>query len=268
MPRVSYRNKKKLKTASIKRGHNGSKYAYSYRKITDDEASDKLFALYRHIEECKRAFDVFKAKALREGKTESIVTTEACHYFSSIVLTKQEFVSSDILPVIDMHIRVRHNNAEKWHKINHFRNKLVINKQIAEIYSILNMTPFNMGYDVSAHEARCKLFALYAARFPFPPLKQNQDIIDKNKSIINLVREWAESSQHEIIWEKLPLHVDDQELNDKIAALYSYIFHSKDAKKERGIEGEFLDYIRSKNEMRMAHVDWNTMKSSIKWNDI
>ena len=265
MPRVSYRNKKKSKTTSIKRD---SKYMYSYRTITDDEASDKLFAVYSHIKKCKRAFDVFKSKALREGKPESIVTAEACHYFSSIVLTNREFVSNDILPIIDMHIHIRHNNADKWHKIKHFRNKLVINKHIAEIYSILNMTPFNMGVDVSDQEARCKLFALYAARFPFPPSKQNQDIINKNKSIINLVREWAESSQHEIIWEKLPLQVEDHELNDKIAALYSYIFHSKDAKKERVIEGEFLDYIRSKNEMKMTHFDWNTMKSSIKWNDI
>ena len=260
MPRVSYRNKKKSKTKSIKKG--------SYRMIIDAEASDKLFALYRHIKECKRAFDVFKAKELHEGKPESIVIAEACRYFSSIILTKREFANNDILPIIDMHVRIRHKRDEKWSKIKHFRNKLLINKHIAEIYSILNMTPFYMGVDVSDQEARCKLFALYAARFPFPPSKQNQDIIDKNKSIINLVREWAESSQYEIIWEKLPLQVDDQELNDKIAALYSYIFHSKDAKKERVIEGEFLDYIRSKNEMKMTHFDWDTMKSSINWDDI
>lgn len=68
--------------------------------------------------------------------------------------------------------------------------------------------------------------------------------------------------------EKLPLHVDEQELNDKIAALYSYIFHSKDAKKERVIEGAFLDNIRSKNEVKMTHFDWDTMKCDIKWNDI
>jgi len=264
MPRVSYRNKK-LKTTSVK---NRSKRIDSYRTITDDEACDKLFALYRHIKKCKKAFDIFKAKALREGKPESIVTADACHYFSNIILTNREFVSSDILPIIDMHIRVRHDNAEKWSRIHHFRNKSVINKHIAEIYSILNMTPLHMDADISQHEARCKLFALYAARFPFPPSRQNQDIIDKNKSIINLVREWAESSDHGIIWEKLPLQVDNQELNDKIAALYSYIFHSKDAKKERVIEGAFLDNIRSKNEVKMTHFDWNTMNCDIKWNDI
>jgi hypothetical protein len=264
MPRVSYR-RKKLKTTSVK---NRSKRVDSYRIIIDDEACDKLFALYRHIKKCKKEFDIFKAKALKEGKPESIASADACHYFSNIVLTNREFVSSDILPIIDMHIRVRHNNAEKWHKIKHFCNKSVINKYIAEIYSILNMTPFHIDANVSEHEARCKLFALYAARFPFPPSKQNQDIIDKNKSIINLIREWAESNRYGLIWEKLPLQVDDQELNEKIAALYSYIFHSKDAKEERIIEGDFLDYIRSKNEIIMTHFDWNTMKSSIKWNDI
>lgn len=258
MPRVSYRIKKSNKKKSIKKS--------SYRIITDDEASDKLFAIYIHLRQCTIAKDVFKSKALREGKTESIAAAEACQYFGSIVLTNREFVSNDILPIIDQHERIRHNRYEKWSKIKYFRDKRIMNKHIVKIYSILNMTPFKV--DVSDHEAHCKLFALYAARFPFPPLKQNQDIIDKNKSIINLVREWAESSQHEIIWEKLPLHVDDQELNDKIAALYSYIFHSKDAKKERGIEGNFLDYIRSKNEMKMTHFDWDTMKSSIKWNDI
>jgi len=264
MPRVSYRHKK-LKTTSVK---NSSKRIDSYRTITDDEACDKLFALYRHIKKCKKAFDIFKAKALREGKPESIVTADACHYFSNIILTNREFVSSDILPIIDMHIRVRHDNTEKWSRIHHFRNKSVINKHIDEIYSILNMTPLHMDADISQHEARCKLFALYAARFPFPPSRQNQDIIDKNKSIINLVREWAESSHHGIIWEKLPLQVDNQELNDKIAALYSYIFHSKDAKKERVFEGAFLDYIRSKNEVKMTHFDWNTMNCDINWNDI
>jgi len=214
----SYRNKKSNKKASIKKSYNRTD---SYITITDDEASDKIFAIYRHIKKCIKALDVFKTKALREGKSEEVVAAEACSYFASIVLTTKEMATTDILPIIDMHIRIRHNSAEKWRKIKHFRNKLVINKHIAEIYSILNMTPFNIDVDVSDHEARCKLFALYAARFPFPPSKQNQDIIDKNKSIINLVREWAESSQQEIIWEKLPLQIDDYELNDKIAALYS-----------------------------------------------
>lgn len=259
----SYRTKKSNKKASIKKKSNRTD---SYRTITDDEASDKIFAIYRHIKKCKQALDAFKTKALREGKTEEVVAAEACRYFASIVLTTKEMATTDILPIIDMHILARHNSSIQWRKIKHFRDKRIINKHITEIYSILNMTPFSV--DVLEHEARCKLFALYAARFPFPPLKQNQDIINKNKSIINIVKEWAESIQHEIVWEKLQLQVDDQELNDKIAALYSYIFHSKDAKKERGIEGEFLDYIRWKNEIKMAHLDWNTMNCSIKWNDI
>ena len=261
----SYRTKKSNKKASIKKSYNRTN---SYRTITDDEASDKLFAIYRHITKCIKALDAFKTKALREGKSEEVVAAEACRYFASIVLTTKEMATTDILPIIDMHIRIRHNSAEKWRKIKHFRNKLVINKHIAEIYSILNTTPFNIDVDVSRHEARCKLFALYAARFPFPPSKQNQDIINKNKSVIHLVKEWAEANKREIVWEKLPLQVDDHELNDKIAALYSYIFHSKDAKKEREIEIRFLDYIRSKNEVKMAHLDENTMKCSLKWDDI
>lgn len=258
MPRASYRIKKSNKKKSIKKS--------SYRIITDDESSDKLFAIYRHIRQCTIARDAFKANALREGKTESIATTEACQYFSSIVLTTKDFVTNDILPIIKQHERIRHNRDEKWSKIKHFRNKRNINEHIAKIYSILNMTPFNVN--ISDHEARCKLFALYAARFPFPLSKQNQDIIDKNKSVINIVREWAEENQHGTVWEQLPLQVDDQEMNDKIGALYSYIFHSKDTTNEREIESRFLDYIRSKNGMKMAYFDWNTMQSSIKWSDI
>jgi hypothetical protein len=268
MPRESnkssYRNKKKSNRVSKR--VNLPIRINSYRKIIDDEASDKLFAIYRHIKKCKTATDAFKAKALREGKTESIASAEACQYFGSIVLTTKDLVNVDILPIIDQHIRIRHNSINHWRKVKHFRNKRIINEHIAKIYSILHTTPLNM--DISHHEARCKLFALYAARFPFPQLEKNQDIINKNTSIINLVREWAESNRHGIIWDQIPLQVDDSELNDKIAAFYSYIFHSKDEKKEREIEGKFLDYIRSKNEMKMKHFDGNTMKCSIKWDDI
>jgi hypothetical protein len=259
MPRKSYRIKKSNKKSS--------NHTNSYRIITDEEVSDKLFAIYRHIMQCTIAKDAFKANALREGKTESIAAAEACQYFGSIVLTTKDLVTNDILPIIEQHERIRHNRDEKWSKIKHFRNKRNINEHIAKIYSILNMTPFN-SVDVSHQEARCKLFAIYATRFPFPPLKQNQDIINKNKSVINIVREWVEANQHGTVWEQLPLQVDDQEMNDKIAALYSYIFHSKDTINEREIEGRFLDYIRSKNGMKMAYFDWNTMQSSIKWTDI
>jgi len=268
MLRCSYcikKSKKKSKKKSIKKSNTRPD---SYRIITDDEASDKLFAVYSHIKHCKKARDDFKTKALHEGKTEEIATAEACRYFGNIVIATKDFVNQDILPIIDMHIYIRHNNAEKWHKIIHFRDKYIINDQIAEIYSIFNMIPFIAGVDVSDQEARCKLFALYAAWFPFPQIKQNQNIIDKNKSIINVVREWADPDNNKIIWGQLPLEVDDQELNDKIGALYYYLFHTRDTKKERDMEGGFLDYIRLKNKIKMRHFDWNTMKCKIKWNDI
>jgi hypothetical protein len=263
------RNSNKSSRRTNKKSSRVSKRAISidsYRAITDDEASDKLFAIYRHIKKCKIATDAFKAKSLREGKPESIAAADACHYFGRIVLTNRELVSADILPIIDQHMRIQYDSKVKWRKIKMFRNKHATNHHIAKLYSILHGTPFNI--DVSQHEARCKLFAFYATRFPFPQLKQNQDIINKNNSIINIVREWAKSNQHGIVWEKLPLQVDSHELNDKIAALYSYIFHTKDAKIEREIEGSFLDYIRSKNEIKMTHLDANTMKCSIKWDDI